>query len=87
MWQRFNPMWGQHDLPTVLHVLTRSAVVASIASDRERRAAEVASLHLRIPVDEWGLLEFESLDSIARRGYEASRARIADWWAKQGARR
>jgi hypothetical protein len=33
-----------------------------------------------MPVDEWGLLDFEALDAIAERGYEASTAPIREWW-------
>jgi hypothetical protein len=31
-----------------------------------------------MPVDEWGLLEFDGLDAIAARGYEASAGRVRE---------
>jgi len=48
-----------------------------------RRAAESASLYLKMPVDEWGLLEFEKLDAIAERGYSAAAEPLRAWWTTQ----
>jgi predicted acylesterase/phospholipase RssA len=79
--RRLNPFASPLDVPYISSVLMRSAVVASILRQRERRAAERASLYLKLPVDEWGLLEFEKLEPIAARGYEACAARVREWWA------
>jgi len=60
--------------------LMRTVVDASLMRQRERRTAETASLYLKMPVDDWGLLDFKQLDAIAARGYEASAERIREWW-------
>jgi predicted acylesterase/phospholipase RssA/CRP-like cAMP-binding protein len=85
LWQRLRPFGPRVDLPYISSVLMRSALVASIVSVRERRAAEGASLYLKLPVDAWGLLEFEKLDAIADRGYSASAEPVRAWWAAQQA--
>lgn len=79
LWQRFNPFGTRLDVPYISSVLMRSVVVGSMVRERERRAAELASLYLKMPVDAWGLLEFEKLDAIAERGYEAGAEAIRAW--------
>jgi predicted acylesterase/phospholipase RssA len=83
LWQRLGPRASRIELPTIMNVLTRSALVASIYSARERHAAEAASLYLRVPVTDLRLLAFERVDEIARRGYESTREAIHAWWAEQ----
>jgi lysophospholipid hydrolase len=83
LWQRMRPFGKRLDLPYISSVLMRSALVGSIVGDRERRAAETASLYLKLPVADWGLLEFEKLDDIALRGHQASAARVKEWWASR----
>ena len=79
--RRLNPFASPIDVPYISSVLMRSAVVGSVLRARERRAAERASLYLQVPVEEWGLLQFDQLDAIAARGYEASAVRIREWWS------
>lgn len=85
LWQRLRPFGPRIDLPYISSVLMRSALVASVVSDRERQAAKSASLYLKMPVDEWGLLEFEKLEAIADRGYSAAAEPVRAWWAAQQA--
>lgn len=80
LWQRLRPFGQRLDLPYISSVLMRSALVGSIVGDRERRAAETASLYLKLPVADWGLLEFDKLDAIALRGYEVSVEPVREWW-------
>ena len=54
LWQRVRPFGKRLDLPYISSVLMRSALVGSIVGDRERRAAETASLYLKLPVDGLG---------------------------------
>ena len=83
LWRRINPFAREAIPVSVLQILARSSVVASIVTDRERRTSETASLYLKIPVAEWGLLDFDALDAITERGYEASRDEVLRWWALQ----
>jgi NTE family protein/lysophospholipid hydrolase len=85
LWRLVNP-FGRKAIPvSVLHVLARSGVVASIVADREHRSADSASLYLKVPVAEWGLLDFKAHDAIADRGYQSSRDAIVRWWGSQRA--
>ena len=79
LWRRLNPFASSVDAPYISNVLMRSAVVASIVKERSRESAQDASLYLKLPIEEWGLLEFEKLEAIARRGYEASRDPVRQW--------
>jgi predicted acylesterase/phospholipase RssA len=84
LWQRLGPRASQVEVPTIMNLLTRSALVASIYSARERHAAEAASLYLRVPVADLRLLAFDRIEEIAERGYESTREKIGEWWAKRG---
>jgi hypothetical protein len=81
LWRRLNPFARPLDVPYISSVLMRSAVVASILRERERRAAERVSLYLKLPVEKWGLLEFDQLEPIAACGYETCAPRVGEWWA------
>jgi predicted acylesterase/phospholipase RssA len=62
-----------------MSLLARSALVASVYWNRERRAAETASLYLRIPMADLRLLAFDRIDEIVARGYEAAGDAIRAW--------
>jgi predicted acylesterase/phospholipase RssA/CRP-like cAMP-binding protein len=79
LWRRLNPFASSIDAPYISNVLMRSAVVASVVKERARESAEDASLYLKLPIEEWSLLEFEKLEAIAARGYEASREPVREW--------
>jgi predicted acylesterase/phospholipase RssA len=80
LWQRVNPFHRVEPSPHILNLLTRSSLVASIVSLREKHTRAAASLYLKIPADDVGLLAFNAIDEIAERGYQASRDEIASWW-------
>jgi predicted acylesterase/phospholipase RssA/CRP-like cAMP-binding protein len=85
LWQRLRPRGSRSAVPNIMSLLTRSSVVASVYWARERRAADAASLYLRIPVADFRLLDFERVDEIAQRGYEAARDPVRAWWERQQA--
>jgi len=81
LWQRLSPWASRRDLPSISSVLMRSVVVASLVREREREGSpDRPDLHLKLPVDEWGLLDFDRLEPIAKRGYEASTEPLRRWW-------
>jgi predicted acylesterase/phospholipase RssA len=86
LWRRLNPRSARGEVPSIMSLLTRSSLVASVFWTRQRRTAEAASLYLRVPVTDLRLLAFERIDEIAARGYESTRAAIAAWWAQYGAK-
>jgi predicted acylesterase/phospholipase RssA len=77
LWERLHPRGGE--LPSIMSLLTRSALVASVYWARERHTAEAASLYLRIPMADMRLLAFDRIDEIAARGYAATREAIRGW--------
>ncbi len=79
LWDRIHPGAARSEMPSIMSLLTRSALVASVYWARERRAAEAASLYLRIPMADLRLLAFERIDEIVARGYEAARGAIRSW--------
>jgi predicted acylesterase/phospholipase RssA/CRP-like cAMP-binding protein len=79
LWERLHPGTERSELPSIMSLLTRSALVASVYWTRERRAADAASLYLRIPVADLRLLAFDRIDEIAARGYAATRGAIRAW--------
>ena len=83
LWRRLRPWARESAMPTLMSLLTRSSVVASVYWARERRTADAASLYLRIPVADFRLLDFERVDEIAQRGYEASRDQVRAWWESE----
>lgn len=79
LWERIHPGAVRSEMPSIMSLLTRSALVASVYWTRERRAAEAASLYLRIPMADLRLLAFDRIDEIVARGYEATHDAIRAW--------
>jgi predicted acylesterase/phospholipase RssA/CRP-like cAMP-binding protein len=79
LWERIHPGAARSEMPSIMSLLTRSALVASVYWTRERRAAEAASLYLRIPMADLRLLAFDRIDEIVARGYGATRDAIRAW--------
>jgi predicted acylesterase/phospholipase RssA/CRP-like cAMP-binding protein len=86
LWERMHPGTARREVPSIMSLLTRSALVASVYWARERHTAEAASLYLRIPMADLRLLAFDRIDEIAGRGYAATREAIRAWAdARRGA--
>jgi NTE family protein len=79
LWQRLHPGAARSGIPSIMSLLARSALVASVYWNRERRMAETASLYLRIPMADLRLLDFDRIDEIVARGYEAACGAIGKW--------
>ncbi len=77
LWRRFSPFSQPADTPGILSLLQRAIEVRGVAT--RRRARPECDLYLQLPLSEWGLLQFDALDDVARRGYEMARDRIAKW--------
>lgn len=79
LWERLHPGAARSGIPSIMSLLTRSALVASVYWNRERRTADTASLYLRIPMADLRLLAFDRIDEIVARGYEAARDAVSAW--------
>ncbi len=80
LWQRITDRATAREMPTIMSLLTRSSLVASVYWARERRLMEAASLYMRIPLADLRLLAFERIDEIVARGYQAARDPVHAWY-------
>ncbi len=72
LWRRLSPFHDEVAAPGLMSILTRTAVLGSIARDRHVRDA--ADLYLRMPVEPFGMLEMDRINEIVEVGYAHSRA-------------
>jgi NTE family protein len=63
--------------PSLMEVVMRASLLHSVY--REREAMELADLCLRPPIDAFGLMEFDALESIVAAGYEYARTAVPAW--------
>jgi predicted acylesterase/phospholipase RssA len=68
------------DVPTIIDVLFRTTVIASLQS--AARVQREADLFMHLPVDEVGLTQFDALDAATAAGYDFAKRQIADWEAE-----
>ncbi len=80
LWQRLNPFRHSVPPPYILNLLTRSSLIGSIITEREKHARAAASLYLKIPAGDVKLLAFDAIEAIAARGYDTTRDAVASWW-------
>jgi predicted acylesterase/phospholipase RssA/CRP-like cAMP-binding protein len=64
-------------VPTLLHILTRTAMLSSHAATERARVA--AALYLRPRVEKYPFLDFRPIAPIADEGYRSTTAEIAAW--------
>ncbi len=80
LWRRLNPFETRAPFPSIVEILTRSAMISSIRDAHALR--HKADLYLHPPVDRFGLSDFKAIDRIEELGYEETRARIREWQAR-----
>jgi NTE family protein len=69
--------------PSILQILTRSALMQSSAAASASRLA--ADLLLTPPLPGVGLLDWKAFDQAIRAGYEHATSRLAEWRRNGGA--
>jgi predicted acylesterase/phospholipase RssA/CRP-like cAMP-binding protein len=73
--------------PRLTGILLRSMLIGSSRSRDDHLSAGAIDLYLDLDLRGIGLLEFESVDEAARRGYDSSHDRIEQWAADARRRR
>jgi len=74
LWNRLLPFRKRVDAPNIAAVLMRATEVGSHQkTDEVKRDADLC---LRPPIDEFGVLEFESIDRIVEAGYRYAREKL-----------
>jgi predicted acylesterase/phospholipase RssA len=77
LWSWVNPFKRAIRVPTIMTIMVRVAVVNSLF--RKEVAMRQADFLVDVPVDAYGLLDFQALDEMVDAGYEHARERIRAW--------
>lgn len=81
LWSRLRRGASPVRFPSLMEVVLRSALLASIK--REAEAMRDADLWFRPPIERFSLMDFSALDDIAAVGYEHARERLQAWRESQ----
>jgi len=74
---RLLPRTSRRTIPTIPSIMFRTTMLSSV--HRVDTVKEAADYYLRPPVDEFGMLQFESIDEIIDVGYRYAREYLRDW--------
>jgi len=80
LWSRINPLAQPIKVPNMAAVLQRCGEIASVAMQREALLRGV-DLYIRLPVQHYGMLDFQAAPAIIDVGYRMARTRLAEWLA------
>lgn len=78
LWSRLWPFARSVAVPSMAAVLQRSAELASVAMQREALVRGV-DLHLRVPLGQFGMLDFDKSSEIVATGLRVAREQLAAW--------
>jgi lysophospholipid hydrolase len=84
IWNRLNPFARKYTVSSIAAVLQRSSEIASVAMQRDAMLRGV-DLYVRMPVQRFGMLQFDAAPHIIKTGYETGRAALAEWLAARRA--
>jgi hypothetical protein len=85
VWSWINPFARKVPVPTIVHIIMRTATLAS--ADRARAVERDADLYVRPPIQGFGLLDFERLRAIVDVGYQHTAALLASWRGQPSVKR
>jgi len=77
LWRRLNPFAAPMQVPSVLSILTRTLDVNGMY--RTGAIRHLADLVVQLPLEEFGILEFESYERIVEIGYNTTRKHLEEW--------
>ena len=84
IWNRINPFARKFTVPNMAAVLQRASQIASVIMQRDALLKGV-DLYVRLPVQRFGILEFDAAADIIKTGYDTGRAALAKWMAARAA--
>ncbi|RCH92206.1 phosphatidylcholine and lysophosphatidylcholine phospholipase, partial [Rhizopus stolonifer] len=73
----FNP-FRTYNVPSIADIQSRLAYVSSVAKLEEAKITD-GSLYLKLPVQQWGTLEFAKYNDIFQTGYEVGKEIVGRW--------
>jgi predicted acylesterase/phospholipase RssA/CRP-like cAMP-binding protein len=77
IWSRLNPFKDKIVIPTILDIMMRTILLSSI--NQANRVKDDADHYFDPPIDQFGLLDFKSLNEISTAGYEYAKQEIEEW--------
>lgn len=80
LWGRMIPFKNRVYSPNIFDIIYRSAVVGS--RHKTEKAKQDADLYLRLPLEQFKFLDFESFDEIIDIGYQYANVKIREWKEK-----
>jgi predicted acylesterase/phospholipase RssA/CRP-like cAMP-binding protein len=75
--RRLNPFQKSLEVPNILQILGRTTMLGSIHQLNLVRGQ--ADYYLRVPVEQYGMLDFEAIDEIVEAGYRYAVEEIQQW--------
>ncbi|OBZ84427.1 Lysophospholipase nte1, partial [Choanephora cucurbitarum] len=73
----FNP-FRTYNVPSIADIQSRLAYVSSVAKLEEAKITD-GTMYLKLPVQQWGTLEFAKYNDIFQTGYEVGREVVSRW--------
>ncbi|KAI8375471.1 hypothetical protein BD560DRAFT_392391 [Blakeslea trispora] len=73
----FNP-FRTYNVPSIADIQSRLAYVSSVVKLEEAKITD-GTLYLKLPVQQWGTLEFAKYNDIFQTGYEVGREVVSRW--------
>ena len=77
LWDRVRRSSGPSSFPTIVDILSRTALVGSVRD--ATRMQSHCDLYLRPDVDRYGMSDFKAIDALVDAGYRAATAALARW--------
>jgi len=77
LWQRLNPFAKSFKVPSMGETMMQIVVLSNRQTSDETR--DLADFYMRLPVKGHSMLEFDALNEIVAKGYEAARQQISLW--------
>jgi NTE family protein/lysophospholipid hydrolase len=77
MWRRLNPLTESMNVPSMGEIMMQTAVLSN--SQTANATRKLADFYMRLSVREFGMLEFERLETIVAKGYESAQQQVALW--------
>jgi predicted acylesterase/phospholipase RssA len=83
LWHRLLPWLKRHDVPLLGDILMRTLMTASV--ERTNQIRESVDVFLDLPVEKFGMLEFEAIEELVALGHAHACERLAAWPLRPGA--
>ncbi len=82
LWKKLTRLGPKVELPNIISIMQRAAELGSVYGRHKLIESRLADIYLQPPVDDIFVADFKKVDEAARIGYEHSKVRLAEWWAK-----